>query len=130
MDRRLPLLTGGPRDAPARQRTLRDTIAWSHEQLGEPEKYLFARLSVFDGPTYLEALESVLGDHQLLDQLAALVDTSLLMRVDPDAGLFNMLETIREFAQERLESDPERERWRAVHARYYRMFASIASISK
>ena len=127
MDRRLPLLTGGPRDAPARQRTLRDTIAWSYEQLGEQEKYLFARLSVFDGPTYLEAIESVLGDRQLLDQLAALVDSSLLMRVDPDAGLFNMLETIREFAQERLESDPERERWRAVHARYYRMFASIAS---
>lgn len=127
MTKRLPLLTGGPRDAPARQRTLRDTIAWSHDQLGEPEKYLFARLSVFDGPTYLEAIESVLGDRYLIDQLAALVDSSLLMRVDPDAGLFNMLETIREFAQERLESDPEHERWREVHARYYLMFASIAS---
>src|SRR5690606_38418171 len=55
MTRRLPLLTGGPRDAPERQRTLRDTIAWSYEQLGREARVLFTRLAVFDGNAYLEA---------------------------------------------------------------------------
>ena len=127
MTKRLPLLTGGPRDAPARQRTLRDTIAWSHDQLAEHEKLVFARLSVFDGTTFLEAIESVMGDDDLIDVIGSLVDSSLLMRVGQDAELYLMLTTIREFAQERLGSEPDAERWHEVHARYYRMFASVAS---
>jgi len=127
MTRRLPLLTGGPRDAPARQRTLRDTIAWSYEQLDEPQKQLFVSLSVFDGHTYLEAIESVLGWEGLLDRLADLCDASLVRRVDPEHELFGMLETLREFARELLELDPRYREWRETHARYFLVFASIAS---
>jgi tetratricopeptide (TPR) repeat protein len=127
MTKRLPMLTGGPRDAPARQRTLRDTIAWSYEQLDEPQRQLFTRLSVFDGHTYLEAIESVLGGEGMLDCLADLCDASLVSRVDPDHELFGMLETLREFARERLEPDPGFHEVRETHARYFLVFASIAS---
>lgn len=127
MTKRLPLLTGGPRDAPARQRTLRDTIGWSHEQLDEELRLLFARLSVFDGHTYLEAIESVIGGEGLLDRLADLCDASFLMRVDPENELFGMLETLREFAREQLDVDPQHRQWRETHARYFLVFASIAS---
>src|SRR5690606_2263706 len=127
MTKRLPLLTGGPRDAPARQRTLRDTITWSYEQLTEPQKQLFARLSVFDGNTYLEAIESVIGGEGMLDCLADLCDASLVRRVDPEHELFGMLETLREFAREQLEADPDFRQWRETHARYFLVFASIAS---
>lgn len=127
MTKRLPLLTGGPRDAPERQRTLRDTIAWSHEQLDDDLRLLFAQLSVFDGHTYLEAIESVIGGDGLLDRLADLCDTSFLMRVDSEHELFGMLETLREFAREHMELDPRAREWRETHSRYFLVFASIAS---
>lgn len=127
MTKRLPLLTGGLRDAPARQRTLRATIAWSYELLDEPQRQLFARLSVFDGYTYLEAIESVIGGEGMLDCLADLCDASLVRRVDPEHELFGMLETLREFAREQLELDPRYREWRETHSRYFLVFASIAS---
>lgn len=128
MTRRLPLLTGGPRDVPERQRTLRDTITWSYDQLGAAERELFTRLSVFDGNAYLEAVENVIGGGpELLDGLAALCDASLLTRSDADQERFTMLETLREFALETFEQDPERRAVRERHARYFLGVAVIAA---
>ena len=104
--RRLPLLTGGPRDAPERHRTLAAAIAWSHDLLDDDAKLLFARLSVFPGGSTLEALEAVAGeDLVVLDVLERLYDASLVRRVDLATGAVRctMLETIREFAGDRLE---------------------------
>ena len=98
LGRRLDLLTGGPRDAPERQRTLRAAIEWSHDLLDEPERLAFARLGVFVGGWTLEAAEAVAGD--VLDELEALVDRSLVVRA---GDRFAMLETIHEFARERLD---------------------------
>ncbi len=111
---RLKLLRGGARDLPARQQTLRDTIDWSYELLDPGEKRLFALLSVFSGCTF-ETVEIVAGGLErlaetgvdVLDGLASLVNKSLIRQVDQGAGepRFLMLETIREYAAERLEED-------------------------
>ena len=102
LEHRLDLLTAGARDSPARQHTLRATIDWSYELLGPGERTLFARLAVFPGSCSLDAAEAVCG--ATLDALAALVDHSLLRQpVGGDAGpRFAMLETVREYALERL----------------------------
>ena len=108
---RLPMLTGGPRDAPERQRTLSATIGWSHDLLDAEAQRLFARLSVFSGGCTLDAAELVCGeDLDVLDVMARLVDASLVRRSDPDAGAmrFSMLETIREFADAQLDASGER----------------------
>ncbi|HEX7000795.1 MAG TPA: tetratricopeptide repeat protein [Trueperaceae bacterium] len=126
MTKRLPVLTGGPRDAPARQQTLRATITWSYDQLEEDQQRLFARLAVFDGVTYLDAVESVLEEPNVLDGIGALVDASLLMRLAPDEEAYHMLETLREFAAERLEELPGAEELRLKHARYFVVFGGIA----
>jgi predicted ATPase/transcriptional regulator with XRE-family HTH domain len=105
---RLSLLTGGARDLPARQRTLRDTIAWSYDLLGEAERAAFRRLAVFVGGWTLEAAETVLGgDLDVLDALTALASRSLIRPAAADSGLvrYAMLETIREYAAERLAED-------------------------
>ncbi|HEX7040628.1 MAG TPA: tetratricopeptide repeat protein [Trueperaceae bacterium] len=126
MTRRLPVLTGGPRDAPERQQTLRATISWSYDQLSERDRRLFARLAVFDGVTYLDAIESVLGGGgEVLDGIAALVDASLLMRADPDEEAYVLLETLREFASEVLEVDPEAAELRRRHARFFVVYAGL-----
>ncbi|MEP6476399.1 MAG: tetratricopeptide repeat protein [Actinomycetota bacterium] len=114
LDERLPLLTGGPRDAPERQRTLRSTIEWSHDLLDEPEKRLFACLSVFVGSWSLEAAEDVAEAD--LDTLQALGDKSL---ISFEEGRFRMLGTIREFAIERLEASNAADEIRGRHARYF-----------
>jgi predicted ATPase/class 3 adenylate cyclase len=116
LDQRLPLLTGGAQDTDARQRTLRGTIAWSHDLLLAKEKTLFERLAVFVGGCRLEAAEAVcdfdgaFGD-ELFDGLDSLVQKSLLrQRQDSDGEpRFWMLETIREFGLELLESAGELE---------------------
>jgi predicted ATPase/class 3 adenylate cyclase len=116
LDQRLPLLTGGAQDADARQRTLRGTIAWSHDLLLAKEKTLFERLAVFVGGCRLDAAEAVcdfdgtFGD-ELLDGLDSLVQKSLLrQRQDSDGEpRFWMLETIREFGLELLQSAGELE---------------------
>jgi non-specific serine/threonine protein kinase len=112
--RRLPLLTGGPRDAPERQRTLRATIAWSYELLTPDEQRVFAGLSVFVGGCTLEAAEEVCETD--LDAIAALVDKSLLRR---EAQRYFMLETIREYALECLEESDDLEEVRRRHADYF-----------
>ena len=110
--RRLPLLTEGSRDLPKRQQTLRATIAWSEELLTPTQRRLFARLGVFVGGFSLEAVERV-GMFGLeavdLEDLSALVEHSLVRSVDDPLGAprYTMLETIREYALERLEAGTE-----------------------
>ena len=122
---RLKLLTGGARDLPERQRTLRATMEWSHALLEEGERALFARLSVFAGGRTLEAIEAVCnadGDLPLdvLDGVESLVDKSLL-REEAAGGepRFVMLETVHEYASENLEQSGEAEVLRRLHARYF-----------
>lgn len=98
MDRRLPILGAGPRDAPERQQTLAATLTWSYELLGELERRLFGRLSVFAGGFELEAAERVCQAD--LDTLQALVEKSLVTRLG--SGRLDMLATIRAYAAERL----------------------------
>jgi predicted ATPase len=122
----LRLLTGGPRDLPARQRTLRNTIDWSYHLLDADEQTLFARLGVFVGGCTLEAVDAVCnagGDlpMDIIDGIAALVDQSLLRQDEGGDGepRFTMLETIREYALERLETCGESESMRRRHAIFY-----------
>jgi len=126
LDQRLPLLTGGARDAPERHQTLRATIDWSYRLLGEAEQGLFARLSVFAGGCTFDAVNAVcLPESQLgLDALAGmdrLVQTSLLRSEEQPGGQprFVMLETLREYANERLEESGEAEVIRRRHAEYF-----------
>jgi tetratricopeptide (TPR) repeat protein len=134
---RLGVLTGGRRDAPARQQTLRAAIAWSHDLLTPAERTLFARLAVFAGGCTLEAAEAVCGAGPVpargaampvLDGLGSLLDKSLLHRELPPGGpaRFRMLETVREYALERLEAAVEGEAARARHAAFYQALAEEA----
>ncbi|HYZ11589.1 MAG TPA: AAA family ATPase, partial [Actinomycetota bacterium] len=119
LDRRLPLLTGGTRDAPERQRTLRAAIAWSHDLLEPEVQRLFARLGVFAGGWTLSASENVCGpglDVDILDGLTALVDHSLVRHGSRPPERFRMLETIREFAGDRLAESGEEAEVRRRHA--------------
>jgi predicted ATPase len=113
---RLPLLTGGARDLPERQRTLRATIKWSNDLLDREERQLFARLGVFRGGCRLETAEAVAGAD--VDTLQSLVDKSLLRRT---GDRYWMLETIREFAEERADDDA-----RGRHAGYFLELAEDA----
>jgi tetratricopeptide (TPR) repeat protein len=115
LEHALPLLTGGPRDAPERQRTLRGAIEWSHELLEEEPRTTFRRLAVFVGGCSLDAAEEVCDAD--LDMLAALVDLSLLKPVGTDR--FLMLETIREYAREQLEASEEAVELYRNHALFY-----------
>ena len=114
LDKRLPLLTGGSRDAPERQRTLRATIAWSYELLAPDEQRAFSRLAVFAGGCTLDAAEEACQAD--LDTVAALIDKSLLRR---EGDRYFMLETIGEYALERLEESGELDELRQRHADYY-----------
>src|SRR5215467_14256232 len=126
LEHRLTVLTGGPRDLPARQQTLRDTIAWSYDLLSAEEQRLFRLFSVFVGGATLEAVEQVcraLGGERahILDGVASLLDKHLLYRSEQDAhgARFHMLETIREYGLETLETLGELEAASLAHARYY-----------
>jgi predicted ATPase len=124
LDRRLPLLTDGARDAPARQRTLRATIEWSYDLLPPELQKLFARLAVFAGTFSLEAAEAVVGAS--VATLGAIAEASL---VKPFVGArFLMLETIRELAAEWFQDAEDAEEIRARHADYYLALALTASL--
>jgi predicted ATPase len=125
LDRRLPVLTGGRRDAPERQRTLRATIEWSHDLLDAEAKRLFARLAVFAGDYSLDAAEAICDAD--LESLAALVDLSLLKPVASERLL--MLETIREYAAEQLDASGEGETHRRWHAEYFLTVAESAHLA-
>jgi predicted ATPase/DNA-binding XRE family transcriptional regulator len=143
LDRRLQVLTGGARDLPERQQTLRDTVAWSHDLLDPTEQVLFRRLAVFAGGCTLEAVEAVCGSEEgeqqvtssTLETLASLVDNSLVLvspaesstrQEEDDEPRFTMLETIREYALERLASSGEVAETQRRHAQYYLVLAETA----
>ena len=133
LERRLPLLTGGAQDVPARQQTLRNAIAWSYDLLSGAEQRLFRRLGAFVGGCALETTEAVCSAAgelgiDVLDGVASLVDKSLLSQ--DEAGpepRFLMLETIREYALERLETSGEAAATRRRHAEYYLALAEQAA---
>jgi predicted ATPase len=121
---RLKLLTGGAKDRPSRQQTLRGAIDWSYSLLSPEEQTLFARLSVFAGGCTFEAAEVVCnpeGDVDLLEGMASLVEKSLVQQEEGPDGepRFRMLETIREYAAEKLEEQEKTEAMRGEHARYF-----------
>jgi predicted ATPase/DNA-binding CsgD family transcriptional regulator len=146
LEHRLPLLTGGPRDLPARQQTLRATIDWSYNLLEPEEQVLFRRLGVFVGGCILEAAETICvggrrgesGDSSalqtltqlptsVLDGLSALLDKSLLRAEYADGeARFIMLETIREYALEQLAARGEAETLQRCHAAFFLALAEEA----
>lgn len=124
---RLALLTGGPSDRPLHQRTIRDTIGWSHDLLPADEQCVFRRLGAFAGVITPEAVAATCGGEQAglseleaLDHLCMLVDKSLVQRVrqDGDEPRFFLLETVRHYALERLEQEGELDGVRRRYARY------------
>src|SRR5437588_1196035 len=130
---RFQVLTGGARDLPARQQTLRATIAWSYDRLRAPEQALFRRLAVFAGGCMVEAAEAICaatGGLQLdvVEGLATLVNHSLLRSEEQANGepRFRLLETIRDYALERLIESGEEEALRRQHATYYLALAESA----
>ncbi len=122
----LATLMSGPRDLPARQQTLRSTIAWSYELLGETEQWLFRRLGVFVGGFAVDAVERLWESAaaepgpSVIDLLGALVEQSLVQQVGAaDEPRFRLLETVREFTLEQQAAHGEREAAQRWHARYY-----------
>jgi predicted ATPase/DNA-binding SARP family transcriptional activator len=117
----IALLTGGARDLPERQQTLRATLEWSHSLLPRDEQRVFARLAVFEGGFSLAAARDVCGAD--LDAIASLHDKSLLVkRSDQEPVRFAMLETVRDFALERLHESNERERVSRAHVEHFLAF--------
>ncbi len=128
LDEGLPLLVGGPRDLPARQRTLRATLEWSFDLLAADEQRDLARLSVFAGGCTLEAAETVC--ETTLDRLSSLVDHNLVLRsTDHHGSRYSLLETIREFAAEQLEACGEGDSVRRRHAKTYASIAATLGLS-
>jgi predicted ATPase/class 3 adenylate cyclase len=133
LEKRLPLLTGGARDAPQRQRTLRDTIAWSYDLLEPEEQTLFRRLAVFAGGCTLEAAEMVAtldGERDIFGGLEGLVEHSLLRQDEQPDGepRFLMLETVREFGLEHLDDRREAEAVASRHADYFTTWVETADL--
>ena len=130
LESRLSLLTGGARDLPTRQQTLRNTVEWSYGLLNDAEQTLLRRFSVFTGGCTLEAVEAVCdtkGDLGLdvLDGMASLVDKSLAQQVEQvdQETRFIMLSAIREYALERLTASNDESATRRAHAAYYLVLA-------
>jgi predicted ATPase/DNA-binding SARP family transcriptional activator len=127
LDRALPVLGEGPRDAPERQQTLERAIAWSYDLLTDPQRKLLRRLSVFAGGWTMEAAETVCD--ATLDDLAALVEMSLVREAPAGEGQrFTMLRTIREFARDRLIEQGEQVDAERRHAEYFLGLAREANV--
>ncbi|MBV9788815.1 MAG: tetratricopeptide repeat protein [Chloroflexi bacterium] len=136
LEQRLSLLTGGPRDLPTRQQTLRNTIAWSYNLLDAPAQALFRRLGVFIAGCTLDAVESICAEpsaapddrRSVLPVLLSLIDQSLLRQEEqPDGSVrFVLLQTLREFALECLVASAEEAEYRQRHACYYLTLAEAA----
>jgi predicted ATPase/DNA-binding CsgD family transcriptional regulator len=134
LNQRLTLLTGGPQDAPARQRTLRDEIAWSYNLLAPGEQAIFRRLAVFVGGFTLEAAHAVANagaglSVDFLDGITTLLDQSLVKALDRPGGAarLGLLETIREYAQEQLEAAGEVASTRRDFVLYYLALAEASA---
>jgi predicted ATPase len=126
LEGRLQVLTGGARDLPERQRTMRATLAWSYELLPTAEQALFRRLAVFMGDWTLEAAEQVcrgagMLELDMLEGLSSLLDKSLVSQERDNSGeaCFQMLSVLREFGLEQLEAEGEGKTTREAHAAYY-----------
>jgi predicted ATPase len=134
LDSRLAFLTGGPRDLPARQQTLRTAIAWSYNLLPAEERRLFSQLAVFaegftaEAATWVTDVEAPSPSSATQVRLAALLDWSLLTRTGQADGMvrFGMLETIHEFAREQLEAAGEMTALRQRHLQWCLSFAELA----
>ncbi|CAN5297957.1 LuxR family transcriptional regulator [soil metagenome] len=131
LSNRLKLLKGGARDLPTRQQTLRGAIDWSHDLLEGDEKTLFGRLSVFSGGRTLEAIEEICdpeGDLDALEGVESLVEKSLLRQEEgpEEEPRFVMLETVHEYAREKLEESGEAEGIKCAHAEYFLALAEEA----
>src|SRR6478609_8897789 len=128
---RFRLLTGGARTAVRRQQTLRASVDWSHALLTETERILFRRLAVFLGGFDLDAAQAVAGDaeverYQVLDQLALLVDKSLVTAENTSGRTrYRLLETVRQYAQEKLGESGEAEAVRSRHRDHYSSMAAL-----
>ena len=131
---RFRLLTGGARTAVRRQQTLRASVDWSHALLTEPERILFRRLAVFLGGFDLDAARAVAGSseverYQVLDQLTLLVDKSLVVASDSEASedrtRYRLLETVRQYALEKLGDSGEADEVRARHRDHYTAMAAV-----
>jgi predicted ATPase/class 3 adenylate cyclase len=128
---RFRLLTGGARTAVRRQQTLRASVDWSHALLTEPERVLFRRLAVFLGGFDLDAAQAAAGDaeverYQILDQLALLVDKSLVVAENTSGTTrYRLLETVRQYAQEKLGESGEAEAVRSRHRDHYTSMAAL-----
>jgi predicted ATPase/DNA-binding CsgD family transcriptional regulator len=130
LEHRFQVLTGGTQDAPTRQQTLRNTIAWSYNLLSPGEQRLFRRLAVFVGGCTLEAIEALCtaldgGSEEVLDGVTSLLDKSLLHQneQEEEEPRLMLLETIREYGLEMLATSRETEATRQAHAQYYLLFA-------
>jgi non-specific serine/threonine protein kinase len=129
LDHSLGLLVGGSRDLPGRQQTLRSTIAWSHDLLSDGARRLFAALSVFRGSAGLDDVEAVCASRielgmPVVDAVQELLDQSMLRRsAPPQQPRYAMLETVREFAAERLAEMPEAA---AIHTAHAHRFAALS----
>jgi predicted ATPase/DNA-binding XRE family transcriptional regulator len=126
LDHRLDPLTGGPRDLPARHRSMRAALDWSYALLDGTQLRLFRRLAVFRGGFTREALEAVMpadeeSPGQLMASLSALVDSSLVSREAGSTGMtrYRLLDVVREYALERATAAGEQDRLRAAHAAHY-----------
>jgi predicted ATPase/class 3 adenylate cyclase len=129
LDDRFRLLTGGSRTALPRQQTLRSLIDWSYDLLSEEERLLFRRLSVFVGSWSLEAAEAVSPELDVLSLLAGLIQKSLVIAdesVDESAARYRFLETIRQYACEKLENKGENQETSNRHARFFSRLAEEA----
>lgn len=144
MEQRLPLLSGGARDLPLRQQTMRDAIEWSYDLLTDAEQTLFRRLAVFVGGFTLDAAEAIgfgamdaSSGHQpyspfdVVDGVSALIDHSLLQQsaASGDEPRYTMLETVREYARDRLDTSDEGDGIHHRHAAFFVAFAEAANVS-
>jgi non-specific serine/threonine protein kinase len=127
LDHRLKLLTGGARDLPGRQQTMRGAVAWSYDLLDDEERAVLRRLAVFVGGCTLSAAEAVCGsgDEDVLDALSSLVEKSLVKQREQEDGepRLTMLEVVREYALERLEASGEALAVRLKFAHYFKLMA-------
>jgi predicted ATPase/DNA-binding SARP family transcriptional activator len=133
LEDRLDLLTGGPRDLPTRQRSLRAALEWSWDELGEPERQLLGRLTVFEGGASLDGAEAVCDGELgggLEPLVASLLDKSSLLRTDSGRDAqprFAMLDTVREFAAERVADGENLGALERRHARYFLAYCEQAA---
>jgi predicted ATPase len=136
LDQRFSVLTGGARDLPERQRTLKNTLDWSFDLLPPGEQTLFARLGVFAGPFSLAAAEVVgasdesqaSGSEPVIETLSSLVDSSLVRaETRGDEPRFSLLETVRDYALERLAASAD---WALAHERHAAYFQALAEPSE